>query len=245
MRPSGRAPDQLRTVVIETGATKHAEGSCLIRMGDTHVLCTASIEGRTPPWMRNSGLGWVTAEYGMLPRATHTRNRREASAGKITGRTQEIQRLIGRSLRAVVDLEALGPRTITIDCDVLQADGGTRTASITGGFVALMLACNKLIQDGVIEKLPFSQSVAAISCGVVDGQPVLDLPYVEDSAAEVDMNVIMTGGLDLIEVQGTGEGATFSRKELNQLLDLAEKGIKELTDLQRKAVIDAGGTWLS
>jgi ribonuclease PH len=245
-RADGRDVDQLRPISIQTGFTDVPMGSVLIRAGQTMVLCTASVENDVPRWMKYQDgpeRGWVTGEYSMLPGSTAPRARRERRS--VGGRTQEIQRLIGRSLRAVVDLEALGPRTITIDCDVLQADGGTRTASITGGFVALMLACNKLIQDGVIEKLPFSQSVAAISCGVVDGQPVLDLPYVEDSAAEVDMNVIMTGGLDLIEVQGTGEGATFSRKELNQLLDLAEKGIKELTDLQRKAVIDAGGTWLS
>ncbi|WP_339947145.1 ribonuclease PH [uncultured Albimonas sp.] len=236
MRPSGRAPDQLRSVVIETGATKHAEGSCLIRMGDTHVLCTASIEGRTPPWMRNSGLGWVTAEYGMLPRATHTRNRREASAGKITGRTQEIQRLIGRSLRAGTDRVMLGERQITIDCDVIQADGGTRCASITGGWVALRLAAQKLVDAGELKENPITQHVAAISCGVYEGKPVLDLDYAEDSEAGTDANVVMTGAGGLVEVQGSAEGATFSRAELDTLLNLAEAGIAQLVAAQKTAV---------
>ena len=236
MRPSGRAPDQLRSVVIETGATKHAEGSCLIRMGETHVLCTASIEGRTPPWMRNSGLGWVTAEYGMLPRATHTRNRREASAGKITGRTQEIQRLIGRSLRAGTDRVMLGERQITVDCDVLQADGGTRCASITGGWVALRLAAQKLVDAGELKENPITQHVAAVSCGVYEGRPVLDLDYAEDSEAGTDANVVMTGAGGLVEVQGSAEGATFSRGELDTLLNLAEAGIAELVAAQKAAV---------
>lgn len=236
MRPSGRAPDQLRSVVIETGATRHAEGSCLIRMGDTHVLCTASIEGRTPPWMRNSGLGWVTAEYGMLPRATHTRNRREASAGKITGRTQEIQRLIGRSLRAGTDRVMMGERQITIDCDVIQADGGTRCASITGGWVALRLAAQKLVDAGELKENPITQHVAAISCGVYAGKPVLDLDYAEDSEAGTDANVVMTGAGGLVEVQGSAEGATFSRAELDTLLNLAEAGIAQLVDAQKTAI---------
>ncbi|SFI07955.1 ribonuclease PH [Albimonas pacifica] len=236
MRPSGRAPDQLRSVVIETGATKHAEGSCLIRMGETHVLCTASIEGRTPPWMRNSGLGWVTAEYGMLPRATHTRNRREASVGKISGRTQEIQRLIGRSLRAGTDRVMLGERQITVDCDVLQADGGTRCASITGGWVALRLAAQKLVDAGELKENPITQHVAAVSCGVYEGKPVLDLDYAEDSEAGTDANVVMTGAGGLVEVQGSAEGATFSRAELDTLLNLAEAGIAELVAAQKAAV---------
>jgi len=236
MRPSGRAPDQLRSVVIETGATKHAEGSCLIRMGETHVLCTASIEGRTPPWMRNSGLGWVTAEYGMLPRATHTRNRREASVGKISGRTQEIQRLIGRSLRAGTDRVMLGERQITVDCDVLQADGGTRCASITGGWVALRLAAQKLVDAGELKENPITQHVAAVSCGVYEGRPVLDLDYAEDSEAGTDANVVMTGAGGLVEVQGSAEGATFSRGELDTLLNLAEAGIAELVAAQKAAV---------
>ena len=236
MRPSGRAPDQLRSVVIETGATKHAEGSCLIRMGETHVLCTASIEGRTPPWMRNSGLGWVTAEYGMLPRATHTRNRREASVGKISGRTQEIQRLIGRSLRAGTDRVMLGERQITVDCDVLQADGGTRCASITGGWVALWLAAQKLVDAGELKENPISEHVAAVSCGVYMGQTVLDLDYAEDSEAGTDANVVMTGSGGMVEVQGSAEGATFSRDELNALLDLASAGIAQLVAAQKEAI---------
>ena len=236
MRPSGRARDALRPISIETGATKHAEGSCLIRMGDTHVLCTASVEGRTPPWMRNSGLGWVTAEYGMLPRATHTRNRREASAGKITGRTQDIQRLIGRSLRAGTDRVAMGERQITVDCDVLQADGGTRCASITGGWVALWLAAQKLVDAGELKENPISEHVAAVSCGVYMGQTVLDLDYAEDSEAGTDANVVMTGSGGMVEVQGSAEGATFSRDELNALLDLASAGIAQLVAAQKEAI---------
>lgn len=236
MRPSGRARDELRPVRLETGATRHAEGSCLIRMGDTHVLCTASVEGRTPPWMRNSGLGWVTAEYGMLPRATHTRNRREASAGKISGRTQEIQRLIGRALRAGTDRVMLGERQITIDCDVLQADGGTRCASITGGWVALRLAAQKLVDAGELKENPITEHVAAISCGVFGGQTVLDLDYAEDSEAGTDANVVMTGAGGMVEVQGSAEGATFSRGELDEMLQLAERGVAQLVAAQKDAV---------
>ena len=237
MRPSGRAPDQLRTVVIETGATKHAEGSCLIRMGETHVLCTASIEGRTPPWMRNSGLGWVTAEYGMLPRATGDRMRREASAGKQSGRTQEIQRLIGRSLRAVVDLEALGERQISVDCDVIQADGGTRTASITGAWIALH-DCLKWMEQRSMVKVDkvLKDHVAAISCGIFAGQSVIDLDYLEDSSAETDANFVMTGKGGIVEIQGTAEGEPFSQDEFLTLLDLARNGIGELVTMQKDAI---------
>ncbi|MCB1352926.1 MAG: ribonuclease PH [Rhodobacteraceae bacterium] len=236
MRPSGRAADALRPVIIETNVTMHAEGSCLVRMGDTHVLCTASVEENVPPFMRKTGLGWVTAEYGMLPRATTTRNRREATAGKQSGRTQEIQRLIGRSLRAGVDRVALGERQITVDCDVIQADGGTRCASITGGWVALRLAVNKLLAKGTIKNDPITAHVAAVSCGVYGGQPVLDLDYAEDSTAGTDANFVMTDGLGLIEVQGSAEGATFTRDELIRLLDLAEKGVTELVAAQKAAV---------
>lgn len=235
MRPSGRAIDAMRNVEIETNVTKHAEGSCLIKCGDTHVLCTASLEGRVPPWIKGSGLGWVTAEYGMLPRATTTRNRREAAAGKQSGRTQEIQRLIGRSLRAGVDRVALGERQITIDCDVIQADGGTRCASITGGWVALRLAVNKLLKAGDIKEDPLTDHVAAISCGIYAGQAVLDLDYAEDSEAGTDANFVMTGSNGLIEIQGSAEGATFSRDEFNQLMDLAEKGVAELVIAQKAA----------
>lgn len=236
MRPSGRALDAMRSVEIDVNVTKHAEGSCLIRCGDTHVLCTASLEGRIPPWLKGSGLGWVTAEYGMLPRATTTRNRREAQAGKQSGRTQEIQRLIGRSLRAGVDRVALGERQITVDCDVLQADGGTRCASITGGWIALRLAVDKLLKAGEISIDPITANVAAVSCGIYAGQPVLDLDYAEDSEAGTDANFVMTGSKGLIEVQGSAEGATFSRDELNQLMDLAEKGVAELVAAQNAAV---------
>ncbi|MCO4823248.1 ribonuclease PH [Amylibacter sp.] len=235
MRPSGRTIDTMRDVSIETNVTKHAEGSCLIKMGDTHVLCTASLEGRVPPWIKGSGLGWVTAEYGMLPRATTTRNRREATAGKQSGRTQEIQRLIGRSLRAGVDRVALGERQITIDCDVIQADGGTRCASITGGWVALRLAVNKLLKAGDIKEDPLTDHVAAVSCGIYAGQTVLDLDYAEDSEAGTDANFVMTGAQGLIEIQGSAEGATFSREEFNQLMDLAEKGVAELVIAQKAA----------
>jgi ribonuclease PH len=236
MRPSGRAADALRSVSIETNVSRHAEGSCLIRMGDTHVLCTASLEETVPPFLRKTGLGWVTAEYGMLPRATTTRNRREASTGKLSGRTMEIQRLIGRSLRAGIDRVALGERQITVDCDVLQADGGTRCAAITGGWVALRLAVNRLLKAGDIKTDPLTAHVAAVSCGIYGGVPVLDLDYAEDSSAGTDANFVMTGDRGLIEVQGSAEGATFSRAQLGTLMDLAEKGIDELVAAQRAAV---------
>jgi ribonuclease PH len=235
MRPSGRNLDELRAVSIETGFTKHAEGSALIKMGDTHVLCTATIEDRVPPFIKGSGLGWVTAEYGMLPRATNTRMRREAAMGKQGGRTVEIQRLIGRALRAGVDRSALGERQITIDCDVLQADGGTRCASITGGWVALKLAVNKLMKAGDVVSDPLVDPVAAISCGIYAGQPVLDLDYPEDSEAGVDGNFIMTGSGKLIEIQMSAEGSTYSRDQMNQLMDLAEKGVAELVEKQKAA----------
>ncbi|MDZ4134907.1 MAG: ribonuclease PH [Paracoccaceae bacterium] len=236
MRPSGRQLDQLRNVSIETGVMKHAEGSCLIRMGETHVLCSATIEDKAPPFLRNTGQGWVTAEYGMLPRATNTRNRREAASGKQTGRTQEIQRLVGRALRAGVDKVALGERQIVIDCDVLQADGGTRCAAITGGWVALRLAVNKLLKIGAVTSDPIMDHVAAISCGIYAGQAVLDLDYAEDSAAGTDGNFIMTGRGRLIEVQMSAEGATFSRDEMSQLLDLAEAGSAALVAAQKAAL---------
>lgn len=238
MRPSGRTNDTMRDIVIETNVTKHAEGSCMIKCGDTHVLCTASLEPRVPPWLRNTGLGWVTAEYGMLPRSTGSRMRREATAGKQSGRTQEIQRLIGRSLRAGVDRVALGERQITVDCDVIQADGGTRCASITGGWVALRLAVNALLKAGDIKDDPLTSHVAAVSCGIYGGVPVLDLDYLEDSEAGTDANFVMTDSKGLIEIQGSAEGATFSRAEFDQLMDLAEKGVAELV-LAQKAAIDA------
>ncbi len=237
MRPSGRELNEMRPVSIETGFTKHAEGSALIKMGDTHVLCTATIEDRVPPFIKGSGLGWVTADYGMLPRATNTRMRREAAAGKQGGRTVEIQRLIGRSLRAGVDRVALGERQITVDCDVLQADGGTRCASITGGWVALRLAVNKLMAAGDVISDPLLDPVAAISCGIYAGQPVLDLDYPEDSEAGVDGNFIMTGSGQLIEVQMSAEGATYSRDQMNALMDLAEKGVGELVAAQQAASV--------
>jgi len=235
MRPSGRAIDEMRKIEIETNVTKHAEGSCMIKCGDTHVLCTASVEERLPPWLRNSGQGWVTAEYGMLPRATGSRNRREAASGKQSGRTQEIQRLIGRSLRAGVDRLLLGERQITVDCDVIQADGGTRCASITGGWVALRLAVNKLIAGGDLTEDPITSHVAAVSCGIYGGQPILDLDYAEDSEAGTDANFVMTDGAGIIELQGSAEGATFSRDEFNKLMDLAEKGVNELVAAQKAA----------
>jgi ribonuclease PH len=225
----------MRPVSIETGFTKHAEGSALIKMGDTHVLCTATIEDRVPPFIKGSGLGWVTAEYGMLPRATNTRMRREATAGKQGGRTVEIQRLIGRSLRAGVDRVALGERQITVDCDVLQADGGTRCASITGGWIALRLAVNKLMKIGDVVSDPLISPVAAVSCGIYAGQPVLDLDYPEDSEAGVDGNFILLGDGQLIEVQMSAEGSTFSRDQMNNLMDLAEKGVGELVTAQLAA----------
>jgi ribonuclease PH len=225
----------MRPIAIETGVTKHAEGSCLIRCGDTHVLCTATIEDKAPPFLKGTGLGWVTAEYGMLPRATNTRNRREAAAGKQSGRTQEIQRLVGRALRAGVDRVALGERQIVIDCDVIQADGGTRCAAITGGWVALRLAVNRLIKAGAVTGDPIVDHVAAVSCGIYAGQPVLDLDYAEDSEAGTDGNFILTGRGRLVEVQMSAEGATFSRDEMGRLLDLAETGIGELVAAQRAA----------
>ena len=236
MRPSGRNLSEMRPISIETGVMRHAEGSCLIKVGGTHVLCSASIEEKAPPFLRGTGQGWVTAEYGMLPRATNTRNRREAAAGKQGGRTVEIQRLIGRALRAGVDKRALGERQIVVDCDVIQADGGTRCASITGGWVALRLAVNKLIAAGLVTSDPLIDHVAAVSCGIYAGQPVLDLDYAEDSEAGTDGNFIMTGAGRLIEVQMSAEGATFSRTEMNQLLDMSEVGIAELVCAQKAAI---------
>jgi len=235
MRPSGRKLSEMRAVSIETGISKHAEGSCMIRMGDTHVLCTATIEDRVPPFIKGSGLGWVTAEYGMLPRSTTSRMRRESAAGKQQGRTVEIQRLIGRSLRAGVDRVALGERQITVDCDVIQADGGTRCASITGGWVALRLAVNKLMKAGDVKSDPLISPVAAVSCGIYAGQAVLDLDYPEDSEAGVDGNFIMRGDGQLIEIQMSAEGSTFSRAQMTELLDLADAGVQELVALQLKA----------
>ena len=235
-RSAGRAANQLRPVRITRGFTAHAEGSVLIEFGGTRVLCTASVEERVPPHKRGSGEGWVTAEYGMLPRATHTRSDREAARGKQSGRTQEIQRLIGRSLRAVFDLAALGERTITLDCDVLQADGGTRTAAITGAFVAAQDAVNKLLADSKLARSPIKDSIAAISVGIVDGVPLLDLEYIEDSACDTDMNVVMTGSGGFVELQGTAEGVVFTRDEMNALVDLADKGIRELIAAQQAAL---------
>ena len=236
IRPSNRKPDQLRDVVIETGVTRYAEGSCLVSFGHTKVLVTASVEQGVPPFLKGKGQGWVTAEYGMLPRSTHTRSRREAAAGKQSGRTQEIQRLIGRSMRAVIDLKALGERQITIDCDVIQADGGTRTASITGAWVALSQACNKLVADKIIEKSPILDQIAAISCGIYADAPVLDLDYDEDSTAETDANFVITGGGLSVEIQATGEKRGFSRDEFNELFDLAHAGCKTLFGLQNAAL---------
>jgi ribonuclease PH len=236
MRPSGRAPDALRTIALEPNAAKYAEGSCLARFGDTHVLCTATVEEKVPPFLRNSGSGWVTAEYGMLPRSTHTRTDREAARGRQSGRTQEIQRLIGRSLRTVTDLGALGERQIRIDCDVLQADGGTRTAAITGSYVALHLALARMVKDKVLGKLPLTDHVAAISCGIYKGTPVLDLDYAEDSTADADANFVLTGAGRIIEVQGTAEKIPFSEAELLGLLGLARKGIAALVEQQKKAL---------
>lgn len=236
MRPSARKLDELRDVSIEINPMKHAEGSCLIKMGATHVLCSATIEEKTPPFLKNTGLGWVTAEYGMLPRATNTRMRREAAAGKQSGRTQEIQRLIGRSLRACVDRAALGERQIVIDCDVLQADGGTRCASITGGWVALRLAVNRLMKSGALQSDPLVDHISAVSCGIYAGQPVLDLDYIEDSNAGTDGNFVLTGRGKLVEVQMSAEGSSFSHDELMQLLDLAKQGCATLVDAQRAAL---------
>lgn len=238
MRPSKRANDELRPIRIERNYTMHAEGSVLISCGNTKVLCNASVEDRVPPWLRGKGQGWVTAEYGMLPRATNTRNGREAARGKQGGRTLEIQRLIGRSLRAIVDLSALGERVITVDCDVIQADGGTRTAAITGAYVALHDAVESLLKNNIIKKNPLHGSVAAVSVGIYNQQPVLDLDYPEDSQAETDMNVVMNDGGHFIEVQGTAEGHAFRRDELNQLLDLADSGIQQLLHAQQQALLD-------
>ena len=237
MRPSKRDNNELRPIRIERHYTMHAEGSVLISCGNTKVLCNASVEDRVPPWLRGKGQGWVTAEYGMLPRSTNTRNSREASRGKQGGRTLEIQRLIGRSLRAIVDLSALGERVITVDCDVIQADGGTRTAAITGAYVALYDAVESLLQNNIIKKNPLHGSVAAVSVGIYNQQPVLDLDYPEDSQAETDMNVVMNDGGHFIEVQGTAEGHAFRRDELNQLLDLAETGIQQLLHAQQQALL--------
>jgi len=236
MRPSGRANDEMRTIEMIPGFAKHAEGSCLVKFGDTHVLVTATYEERTPPWLRDTGKGWITAEYGMLPRSTHTRTNREAARGKQSGRTQEIQRLIGRSLRAVTDMEALGERQIRLDCDVLQADGGTRTASITGACVALHLACQGLIKSGAIETNPVTELVAAISCGIYQGEPVLDLDYPEDSNAQADANFVLTERGGIVEIQGTAEEKPFSRAQFNKLLDLARDGTQDLVKAQRKAL---------
>jgi ribonuclease PH len=235
-RPSGRAPDALRAVSLEPGFAKHAEGSCLVKFGDTHVLCTASLEESVPPFLRNTGKGWVTAEYGMLPRATTERTRREAAVGKQTGRTIEIQRLIGRALRAAVDLSALGERQLTIDCDVLQADGGTRTAAITGAWVALYQACTVMFRQKLVNKLPVMDHVAAISCGMRSGVPILDLDYAEDSSAETDANFVMTGKGGIVEIQGTAEAAPFSEADFHALMALARAGIGELIALQKKVL---------
>ena len=236
MRPSQRQAKQLRDVRITRHFTRHAEGSVLISIGDTQVLCTASVEEGVPSFLRGKGQGWVTAEYGMLPRSTHTRSAREAAKGKQSGRTQEIQRLIGRSLRAVTDLAALGERQITLDCDVLQADGGTRCASITGAWIALFEACAGLVADGKLAANPIRDHIAAVSVGIYEGEPVLDLDYLEDSACDTDMNVVMTGGDALVEVQGTAEGAPFTRAEMNALVDLAELGIRQLVTLQKASL---------
>jgi ribonuclease PH len=238
MRPSGREADDLREVTLEGGVNRYAEGSCLVSFGHTRVLVTASLEDGVPPFLRGRGRGWVTAEYGMLPRATHTRGRREAAQGRQSGRTQEIQRLVGRSMRAVVDLQALGERQITLDCDVIQADGGTRTAAVTGGWVALKLAVRRLVEEGVIAHDPILDHVAAVSCGLVVGIAVLDLDYEEDSGAEADANFVLTGAGEIVEVQATGEKRGISRTEFNALFDLAQAGIATLVDKQ-KATVDA------
>lgn len=236
MRPSGRSADQMRELSMELGFSKYAEGSCLIKFGNTHVLCTATLEEKAPPFLRGSGKGWVTGEYGMLPRSTHGRMPREAAKGKQSGRTQEIQRLVGRALRAAVDMEALGECQVRIDCDVIQADGGTRTASISGGYVALYQCLQKMVADGILKEVPIINEVAAISCGVYKGQPVLDLDYDEDSSAETDANFVMTGKGQIIEVQGTAEEEPFSEEELLRMLRLARMGIDEICKLQRKTL---------
>jgi len=240
VRPSGRAADQLRDISFDSGFSRHAEGSVLVRCGDTHVLCTASVEETIPPFLRGKGQGWVTAEYGMLPRSTHTRQAREAAKGKQSGRTQEIQRLIGRSLRAIVDLKGLGERTVTLDCDVLQADGGTRTAAITGSYVALAQAVATLQKRGALARNPLHGQIAAISVGVFNGAPVLDLDYAEDSQAETDMNVVMNSGGAFVEIQGTAEGHAFRRHELDALLDLATTGLAKIFVLQSQAIAALG-----
>jgi ribonuclease PH len=239
-RPSGRSVDQLRPVSLIPNFAKYAEGSCLVKCGDTHVLCTASLDEKVPPFLRNSGSGWVTAEYGMLPRSTHTRTDREAARGKQSGRTQEIQRLIGRALRAVTDLKALGERQIKIDCDVLQADGGTRTASITGSYVALHLALRRLVETKQIATLPLIDSVAAISCGIHGGAAVLDLDYAEDSEADADANFVLTASGKIVEIQATAETSPFAEEQFAEMLKLARKGVAELTRLQRGAVTGLG-----
>jgi len=236
MRPSKRAANELRPVSLERGVARYAEGSCLVKFGDTHVLCTASLEDKPPQWLRGQGRGWVTAEYSMLPRATSTRTKREVASGKPSGRTQEIQRLIGRSLRAVVDLAAMGERQITIDCDVLQADGGTRTASVTGAWVALHDCIRWMCQRSILKFSPIRDQVAAVSCGIVKGEAVLDLDFAEDSGAETDANFVMTGSGGLVEVQGTAEGAPFSEAQLLELLALARGGVVQLVDLQKRTV---------
>ncbi len=235
-RPSGRAADQLRNVSFEMGFSKYAEGSCLVKFGDTHVLCTATVEEKVPGWMRGSGEGWVTAEYGMLPRSTHGRMGREAARGKQSGRTQEIQRLIGRSLRAICDFKAMGEMQVRIDCDVLQADGGTRTASITGAYVAMYAAFQKRVEQGLMEAIPLSDEVAAVSCGIFEGTPVLDLDYDEDSNAQADANFVLTGKGGIVEIQGTAEEDPFSQDEFMQLFALAQQGIEELAAKQREAL---------
>lgn len=242
IREDGRKVDNIRKVEVVRNYTMHAEGSVLIAFGNTKVICTASVSDKVPPFLRNTGKGWITAEYSMLPRATEERNQRESAKGKLTGRTMEIQRLIGRALRACIDLDKIGERTITIDCDVIQADGGTRTASITGGYIALHMAIERMVREGVLTENPLKSKIAAISVGIVGGTPMLDLKYSEDSAAEVDMNVIMTDKGEYVEVQGTGEEATYSRAQLNILLDLAEKGINELFEIQEKTLEEEFGT---
>ncbi len=236
MRPSGRAPNQLRSITLEPAFSKYAEGSCLARFGDTHVLCTASVDEKVPSFLRNTGKGWVTAEYGMLPRSTHTRTDREAARGKQTGRTQEIQRLIGRSLRAVTKLTAMGEIQIKVDCDVIQADGGTRTAAITGSYVALYLAFQKLVSLGSLPAIPLIGQVAAVSCGLYQGAPVLDLDYAEDSTCQADSNFVLTDAGGIVEIQGTAEDTPFSQAEFLALLDLAQQGVRELASVQRKAL---------
>jgi ribonuclease PH len=235
-RPSGRALAELRKITLETHVSPYAEGSCMVECGGTRVLCTATVEDSVPPFLRNTGKGWVTAEYGMLPRSTHSRMPREAAKGKQSGRTQEIQRLVGRSLRAVTDLKMLGERQVTVDCDVITADGGTRTASITGGYVALHLALRSLVEKGQIKNLPVLDSVAAISCGIYQGSPVLDLDYVEDSSAGTDANFVITGKGGIVEIQGTAEGEPFSEEQFSKLLELAKKGIADITAMQKKAL---------